>query len=497
MALKKGTEGYGRVARREFPDKGIIELPDEDEEIIVKGTLPGQLVKYRILKHRNGRYEASLLEITEKGPIEKDAPVCKNCGICGGCDYQTVPYAEQLALKESQIRPMVEMACKRSGGDIPLYDGIKGSPHRWASRNKMEFAFGDAYKDGPLSLGLHKKNHFYDIIFTDDCKIVHEDVDRILAVVYDVCKNADISFYNKMMHRGYLRHLLVRRAESTGEILVAFETSSDFISPSELEEMKMDNLKDFNESEYAHYDIPTARSEAEERLLNEIKERILALPLSGTVVGILHLVNDRPSDMVAADTTEIMYGRDYINEKLLGLNFKVTTFSFFQTNTAGAEVLYSIVRDYVGDQKDKVVYDLYSGTGTIGQIIAPVAKEVIGIEIVKDAVAAANENAASNGLTNARFLAGDVFSVLDSIEEKPDFIILDPPRDGVAPKTLEKVLSYGVQNIIYVACKPTSLVRDIPAFYDNGYRACRFSLCDMFPNTHHVETVVLLTRQNT
>ena len=495
MSLKKGIEAEGKVVRREFPDKGIIEIADEESKVVVKGTLPGQMVRYRVLKKRNGNYEAYVEEITKRSPLENEAAVCKNCGVCGGCDYQTVPYEEQLKLKEAQIKPMILKACEKCTDELPVYEGIKSAPHRWETRNKMEFAFGDSYKGGPLSLGLHKKEHFYDILYTDDCKIVHSDVDKVLAAVFEVCKTSGLSFYNKMMHRGYLRHLLVRRAESTGEILVAFETSSDFIKADEVEAMKTDSLKEFLESDAAFYDKEKLRTPEETAFLDAIKEAVLGLSLEGKITGLLHLVNDRQSDMVAAEKTEVMYGREYINEKLLGLSFKITTFSFFQTNTAGAEVLYSVVRDYVGNQKDKVVYDLYSGTGTIGQIIASVAKKVIGVEIIPEAVDAANENAAVNNLDNVHFIAGDVFEKLDSIEEKPDFIILDPPRDGVSPKALEKVLSYGVDNIIYVACKPTSLARDLPVFYENGYKAEKFMLVDMFPNTHHVETVVLLSQR--
>ena len=223
--------------------------------------------------------------------------------------------------------------------------------------------------------------------------------------------------------------------------------------------------------------------------------RLLALPLEGKIVGIMHIINDSLSDVVQSDETRLLYGQDYFYETLLGLRFKISTFSFFQPNSLAAEVLYSIVRDYIGDTKDKEVFDLYSGTGTIAQLLASVAKEVIGVEIVEEAVEAAKVNAALNGLTNCRFIAGDVLKVLDDLTEKPDMIILDPPRDGIHPKALPKILAYGVENIVYISCKPTSLARDLPAFLAAGYEVQRSCSVDQFCETVHVETVVLLSQQ--
>ena len=230
------------------------------------------------------------------------------------------------------------------------------------------------------------------------------------------------------------------------------------------------------------------------------------------------MVNDSVADVVRSDETRILYGRDYFYEELLGLRFRISAFSFFQTNSLGAEVLYSTAREFVGDlydgdsakgaekteegkageeKRDRVVFDLYSGTGTIAQLMAPLAKKVVGVEIVEEAVDAARENAALNGLDNCEFIAGDVLKVLDELEEKPDLIILDPPRDGVHPKALGKILAYGVERIVYISCKPTSLARDLVRFLEEGYRAERVVCCDMFPWTGNVETVVLLTKLHT
>ena len=211
-------------------------------------------------------------------------------------------------------------------------------------------------------------------------------------------------------------------------------------------------------------------------------------------MGIMHIINDSLSDVVQSDETRILYGQDFFYETLLGLRFKISTFSFFQPNSLAAEVLYSIVREYIGDTKDKVVFDLYSGTGTIAQLAASVADEVIGVEIVEEAVEAAKQNAALNNLSNCKFIAGDVLKVLDDLTEKPDVIILDPPRDGIHPKALPKILSYGVDHIVYISCKATSLARDLPAFLAAGYKLEKACCVDQFCQTVHVETVVLLSK---
>ena len=199
--------------------------------------------------------------------------------------------------------------------------------------------------------------------------------------------------------------------------------------------------------------------------------------------------------MVQSDETILLYGQPEITDRLLGLSFQITPFSFFQTNSAGAEVLYSVVRDYIGETKDRLIFDLYSGTGTIAQVLAPVAKRVVGVEIVEEAVEAARINAKANGLENCRFLAGDVLKVLDEIEEKPELIVLDPPRDGIHPKALPKILNYQVPRIVYVSCKPTSLVRDYEMFVEMGYRMVKARAVDLFPGTAGIETVALFEKE--
>ena len=455
--MKKGQVDEGIIESVEFPNKGKVFLPEEDRYVIVKIGVPGQKVRFSVNKIRKGKAEGRLLEVLEKSPLEVES-ACPHFGQCGGCMYQNLPYEEQLKMKEAQVKAMMDEAVE---GPY-LWEGVKPSPVKQAYRNKMEFSFGDEYKDGPLSLGLHKKGSTYDVLTANDCKLVHEDMTKILTCVHEFFLKRNVSYYKKMQHTGYLRHLLLRRGVTTGEILVHVITTSQ-----------------------------------EEYDLEPLKNQLLALPLEGKIVGIMHIINDSLSDVVQSDETRILYGQDYFYETLLGLRFKISTFSFFQPNSLAAEVLYSVVRQYIGDTKDKVVFDLYSGTGTIAQLAASVADEVIGVEIVEEAVEAARENAALNNLKNCRFIAGDVLKVLDDLTQKPDVIILDPPRDGIHPKALPKILSYGVDHIVYISCKATSLARDLPAFLEAGYRLEKACCVDQFCQTVHVETVALLKRTST
>ena len=450
--MKKGEIYEGVIEKVDFPNKGIVMVGDQ--KVTVKNGMPGQRVRFMINKKRSGRAEGRLLEVLEKSSLETREPVCNIFPECGGCMYQTMSYENQLEMKERQVRELLDGALN---GTEYQWEGIHGSPIEFAYRNKMEFSFGDAYKDGPLTLGLHKKGSTYDVLTANDCKLVHEDMTKILTCVHEYFLKRNVSYYKKMQHTGYLRHLLLRRGVTTGEILVHVITTSQ-----------------------------------EEHNLESLKEELLALPLEGKIVGIMHIINDSLSDVVQSDETRILYGQDFFYETLLGLRFKISTFSFFQPNSLAAEVLYSVVRQYIGDTKDKVVFDLYSGTGTIAQLAASVADEVIGVEIVEEAVEAAKENAALNNLGNCKFIAGDVLKVLDDLTDKPDVIILDPPRDGIHPKALPKILSYGVDHIVYISCKATSLARDLPAFLAAGYKVEKACCVDQFCQTVHVETVCQL-----
>lgn len=460
--MKKGQVYEGLVESVDFPNKGIVKMGEDT--CVVKNSLPGQKISFLVNKVKKGKAEGRLLEVISKSPLEVEVP-CSHFGACGGCTYLSLSYEEQINLKEKQVKKILDHAVKGTSSDFN-WEGIKKSPRTYEYRNKMEFSFGDEYKGGPLSLGMHKRGSFYDIVTVNQCKLVDADFRKILQTVLTYFDKQKVTFFHRLTHEGFLRHLLIRKASHTGEMLIALITTSQYPKQNDL--------------------------------LEGFTEAIREVSLENSVIkGILHIVNDSLADIVKSDETHILFGQDFFYEEILGLRFQISPFSFFQTNSAGAEVLYQTVRDYIGQLgPDKIVFDLYSGTGTIAQIMAPVAKKVIGVEIVKEAVDAARQNAAMNGLKNCEFIAGDVLKVLDEIPEKPDIIILDPPRDGIHPKALPKIIRYGVDRIVYISCKPTSLARDIQIFNENGYRLEKAVAVDQFPWTANVETIALLVKES-
>lgn len=585
--MKKGEIYEGTITKYDFPNKGSLEL--EGRKVTVKGALLGQKVRFMITKKKSGMAEGRLLEVLEKSPLEDALPKCPYFGMCGGCAYQTMSYENQLKLKEQVVIQLIgkyigygadnnitqgkfedgkaatveSKECEHDKIEISrlkeneydkveigglkgneydkieindyknVWEGIVPAPLQYEYRNKMEFTFGDEYKDGPLSLGLHKKGGFYDILKVSECKIIKKEWGRILDYACDFFKEKNVPFYHKLRHEGVLRNLVVRQSFATGEFLINLVTST----------------------QWNKYCID------EERTLSEFAEGIVSLAdasdFNGSISGVLYTENDSLGDTVACDNIKILFGRDYIVEEILGLSFKISPFSFFQTNTKGCETLYSKVREYImsgnvmceteprlsdaekfageftGElngvcsdnaqshkiegandvtlEKDllhdsksdvrrngrgKIVFDLYSGTGTIAQMMAPAADKVIGIEIVEEAVEAARENAKQNGLTNCEFIAGDVLKAIDLVEDKPDVIILDPPRDGINSKALEKILAFGVDEMVYISCKPTSLARDLEIITQRGYRVVKACCVDEFPGTGHVETICLLSRKS-
>ena len=415
---------------------------------------------------------------------------CSNEERCGGCFYQEISYEEELKKKEGEIRDLFSPLVI---GDFH-FEGIIPSPKKEAYRNKMEFSFGDQEKDGPLCLGLHQKRSFFNILNTEDCRLPSRDMGEILLATRVYFQEKGISYFHKKRHEGYLRHLLIRRAEKTGEILLSLIHNS------------------FEDKKYSEQDgLQNIAILSEDSLLRGWCERLLSLEkegkLEGHFAGILHTRNESLADAVINQGTEILYGKDYFYEELLGLNFKITPFSFFQTNTLGAEKLYEKIREYadLSDTavKKPIIFDLYSGTGTITQLMSKVAKKAYGVEIVEEAVESAKENAIENGITNCHFIAGDVLKVLEESAKReettvlphPDFIIVDPPRDGMHKKALDLIIRYGVNRLIYVACKPKSLARDLEALQNAGYRVQKLCAVDLFPRTNNCEVVALLKKE--
>ena len=439
---------------------GSMEFGGESSTLIgkrkvkMKGGITGQKVKAIVKKARSEKAEVKLLEVVENSPIETEE-ACAHFGQCGGCSILSVPYEKQLEIKAEQVLKLFEEQ------DISGFEflGIEGSPDERVYRNKMEYTFGDEVKGGPLTLGMHKKGRHLDIITVDDCRLVDEDFIKVLTSTVEYFEQKNLPYYRINSHQGFLRNLVVRKGVNTNQLMVNIVTTTQ---------------EDFDMTEY--------------------KDMILNLGTKAEVVSILHTINDGLADAVNCDELRVLHGRDYIEEVVLGLRFKISPFSFFQTNTKGAEKLYTIAREFVGDHEGKVLFDLYSGTGTIGQVMASAAKQVYGIELIEEAVVAANQNAKLNGLDNCEFIAGDVAKVVKNLDAKPDLIVVDPPRPGVHKDAIRDISGFGAKEIVYISCNPKTLVLDLKGFEAYGYKVEKVKLMDMFPNTPHVECVVLMSR---
>ena len=381
---------------------------------------------------------------------------CPHCEFCGGCIHQGVPYETQLAEKEKEVRRLLE--AKQVTPD--RIDPIEGCPSQYGYRNKMEYTFGDFVKDGEMTLGMHRKKNFMSIVTVDQCQLVDPDFNLILAAVLEFCRERGYKPYHKRTHKGLMRNLIIRKGVRTGELLVNVVTSSE---------------PGFAEEEFV--------------------SMLQSLSLQNTLVGVLRTFNDSFADAVICQNLKVLWGRDYYVEKILGLTFRVSAFSFFQTNVEAVERLYSEALALVDSFEGKSAFDLYCGTGTISQVLALRAAKVLGIELVEEAVEAAKENAAANGLTNCSFLAGDVFEVLQNVSEKPDVIVVDPPRVGIQPKALDKIISYGVPEIIYISCNPKTLVENLKYMEYYGYHCKYLKPFDNFPMTKHTECIALLVQE--
>lgn len=454
MSRGKLIECNIEIEKMELPNKGFGYF--EDRAICVKNSLIGQKLRV-VCKKSRGAYKAVFAELIEKSPMEIMAK-CEDFGLCGGCTYQNIKYEKELLLKETMAKTLLE----ENNIIIKNYLGTEGAPNEEEYRNKMEYSFGDFGINSPLALGMRKRISMYEVVTSKHCNIVDEDFRLILNKTLEFFQNTPESFYHKRTHEGTLRHLLVRKGYHTGQIMVGIVTT--------------DEIK----TNMAQY-----------------KDMICSLNFKGEIKSVFHIINNSVADTITPEKIHYLFGQDFIMDKLYDLDFKITPFSFFQTNTQGAEKLYSIVTNFMGENaKNKVVFDLFSGTGTIGQIVSKHAKKVVSVEIVAEAVEAAKENALLNKINNIDFYCGDVFEILNKIQDIPDYIILDPPRVGINQKTIEKILSYNTKDIIYVSCNPISLVEDLKVFIENGYTVEKLKFMDMFPRTTHVETVCCLQRVN-
>lgn len=454
--MKKGDIVELYIQGVDYPAKFYGYLPNDNRKYYCNIYLKkGQKIRGRVGRIKNNKVELRDIEILSSDTT----PFCNAFNSCGGCSFQYYNYDEQLEIKSNHIKKMIV----DSIGDDFLFESPVRNPKEIGYRNKMEYSFGNEYKDGPTVLGLHKKNSFHDIVNVSDCKLIDEDFKLILKTTNEFFQTEGIDFYHRTKHEGYLRNLVIRKGEKTKELLINLVTSSQ---------------------------------NDDENLIQKYKDVLLNLKLDKKIVGILHTINDNLSDSVESEKERIIYGRRDIVEKLFDLSFSISPYSFFQTNSYAIESLYSKVTQYLSEinDGDNIVYDLFSGTGTIGQIVSKYSKKVFGIELIEEAVEKANENTKKNNIKNAEFIAGDVFEKLSEINEKPDILILDPPRAGVGEKTINRLIEYGVQNIIYVSCNPKTLVEDLRVFKRNGYKLIKASCVDMFSYTTHMETVALLSK---
>ncbi|MBQ2043076.1 MAG: 23S rRNA (uracil(1939)-C(5))-methyltransferase RlmD [Firmicutes bacterium] len=388
--------------------------------------------------------------------IEAGRAVCPSFGRCGGCTYLGLSEEECLKIKEAQVLRCLEA----EGVDTSVFKGIVSAPRTYRYRNKMEYTFGNEVKDGPTILGLHAVGSFISIAPCGECVLVPEDFNRVLKATQEFVSGKGYTHYHKKLHRGLMRSLIIRRGVRTGELLINIVTSSD---------------GEFDEDGY--------------------KRHIMSIGLDNNIVGMLHTINDSRSDALVAEEVRVLCGRDWYSEEILGLKFRVGAFSFFQTNVEAAERLYLDAVSLIDSFEDKTVFDLYCGTGTITQFMARKAKKAVGVEIVEEAVRTARDAAKINGLDNCEFIAGDVGEVLSALETLPDVIVVDPPRAGIMPKALARILSYGVENIVYISCNPKTLASNLRAAALAGYEPAQIRAYDNFSFTRHIECAALLVKK--
>lgn len=445
----KGSEIVVRVVEQELGGKAIGYF--DGKRVITNHGIPGQLLRINIKKVKQSYIEGTVVGVLEKSSVETEN-ACPHFELCGGCSMQGVEYAEQVRLKEEQVK---ELFAEK---EIKVTEWLSAvcSSRVYGYRNKMEFSFGNQYKDGPLTLGMHQRGRRFDVVDTPHCNIIDEDFRKIRETTAEYFRNTFLKPYHKISREGTLRHLVIRKGSHTGDILVNLVTTGDRALP-----------------------------------VQEWKKQLLSLTLEGNVRGIVWTLNDGVADVVKSDELITLYGINTIKEFLMGLTFTITPFSFFQTNSFGAEDLYADVLGYI-EKDDANVADLYCGLGTISQLVAKKATHVTGIELIEEAVSQAREDAEKNGFTNCQFIAGDVKDVLSNIFIDPDVIIVDPPRPGVHLKVMEDLLMMKPRKFIYVSCNPKTLVENLRQAQTQNWVITSARCIDLFPHTPHIEVVVLL-----
>jgi len=381
--------------------------------------------------------------------------ICVHYDRCGGCSTQDIPYEKQLENKKEMLLDLFN----EKELDTENFGDVSASPEIYEYRNNMEFSFGDLKKDGKLQLGMHPRGRRFDVITVDHCLLVDQDFRDILSTILEYCRKNNFKKYHIKLRDGFLRNLVVRKGINTGEVVANLITTS-----------QIDH--DFT----------------------PLVENLKSLNLKGELVGFIQTINDDFSDQVSCDEMKIYHGRNYFYDQLLDNKFKIDSLSFFQTNTKGAELLYSEAEKYIGSAKDKLVFDLYCGAGTISQSIAADAAKIYGIEIDQEAAERAAENANLNDVKNTKYIAGDVLKEINNIQEQADLIIIDPPRPGINPKALSKIAAANADEILYISCNPKSLARDLKELETHNYSLEKFKAVNMFPHTKHLEVITLLKK---
>ncbi|WP_296112193.1 23S rRNA (uracil(1939)-C(5))-methyltransferase RlmD [uncultured Anaerococcus sp.] len=448
-----------KISQMKYPNISIG-YDEDGRRIEFKGGVLGQTVRVKAGKKNKERVRGKYIELIEESNLENARDYCPQAGICGGCAYQKLAYETELMLKHGMVKDLFEENAIAYGNNIR----INRSPVTKGYRNKMEYTFGDSVKGGPLVLGMHRKRRFYEIVDCVDCNIVDDDFNKIRSKVQDYFRKKETNFYHKMKKDGLLRHLVIRKAMHTGEIMVILVTTSE--------------------------------NTLDETRLKLFLHMLLDIDIEGRIFSVFHVLNDSVADAVIPEKIKRIYGKDYIREEMMGLEFRISPFSFFQPNVFTAENLYQKAFELAGIDKTMEVLDLYSGTGTITQLMASVASSATGIEIVEEAVEKARENASLNNLDNVNFLCGYVLEELEKVGNTYDVVVLDPPRAGISPASLEKILNIDCNKFVYISCNPKSQMKNLKFFVEKDYEIKDYEIYDQFPNSRHLETIALLEKIN-
>jgi len=454
--LDAGAKG---VSVAKAPDGKVIFIPN---------VVPGDVVDVQTFKKRKSFYEGKAVKFHEFSE-HRIEPICEHFGVCGGCKWQNMKYSQQLYYKQNEVLNHLQRIGKV---ELPEFEPILGSEKQFFYRNKMEFGFSnarwlteqeiDSLEDlgDRNALGFHIPKMWDKILDITKCHLQEDPSNAIRNEIRAFANAQNLSFFNPRNHEGFLRTLMIRTA-STGEIMVLIQF---------FEEQK----------------------ENRKLILNFLAERF------PEITSLQYVINGKPNDTIYDQEVKLFKGRDYILEEMEGLKFSINAKSFYQTNSDQAYELYKITRDFAGLTGTELVYDLYTGTGTIAQFVSKNALKVIGVESVPEAIIDAKANAKRNDITNCEFYVGDMKVVFNESfiaqHGKPDVIITDPPRDGMHKDVIEQIMKIAPEKIVYVSCNSATQARDL-ALMDEKYKVTRVRPVDMFPQTHHVENVVLLERR--